>query len=87
MVQSGIISSKTEASKIARIFFTEPFEKDKFARKLTANRNDIEKSEHNSNSKELIEFTKILIEKSFNKKENVLRQLDSHINKLLENLI
>jgi hypothetical protein len=87
MDKSNIISHKTEASQIARIFFSEPLERDKFARKFTASKIDLEKHDYNSNSNELLEFTKILIEQSFNKKEKQLRELDKHINKLLENLI
>lgn len=87
MEKSGIISSKTEASQIARIFFSEPIDKEKLARKFISNRNDQDKNQRNSNSNELAEFIKILIENNFNKKEKVLSDLETHINKLQKNLI
>lgn len=79
MYDANLIAMNTEVTQIAKIFFTEPLKLKNFADQYYARKDDIENFERNSNSKELVKFVKILIEKSFNKKELILNELTRHI--------
>ncbi len=87
MKNAGIISTKTEVSQIAQIFFTDTLERTKFITKYNSTKSDIKKNFTNSNSTELVEFVKILISSSFDKKGSELLELEKHISELQKNLI
>lgn len=87
MKQSGIISSKTEVSQIARIFFSSKEDTKSFIAKYNATKRDIVKNEANSKSDELLEFIKLLISTSFDKREHELNEIEKHILKIKNNLI
>lgn len=85
MKTANIISLKTEVPQIARIFFADPAKRKELESMLYARKRDTVEMDRNSNSQELVEFIKILIEKSFSKKENVLEELIRHIELLQKN--
>lgn len=82
MFDSHIISMKTEVTQIAKMFFSDPLEAKNFTDQYYARKNDNDKFNRNSNSKELVKFIEIIIEKSFNKKETILDELADHIAKV-----
>lgn len=82
MKRAGIIESVIHPKKIAQIFFDSPKEKKKLANSLNARMVDISNSQRNSNSNNLLEFIKILIEQSFSKKSNYLEKMSKYIDEL-----
>jgi len=87
MKEAGIISTKTEVSQIARIFFAEKLKQKDFISKYNSAKKDIKKDFSSSKSKELLEFLKILITVCYNSKEYELLELETHISKLQNNPI
>lgn len=85
MMDAKIISSKTEIPQLAKIFFVEPLEGKKFVDQYYARKDEINDIGRNSNSRELVDFVKKLIEKSFSKKEKILDELAEHILQLNKN--
>ena len=79
MKESGIISAKTEVSQIVSIFFSESVDNKRAIDTYNRNNSEIRNDESNSNSKQLVEFTKILITKSFGRKKKVLEEIADHI--------
>lgn len=82
MKKAKIISTKTEVTQIARIFFAKPLEQKKFQAGYNAKKNKLEKEKSNSNSQELLNFLKILIKEGFSKKDKDLEELLNHIEEL-----
>jgi hypothetical protein len=87
MKKAGIINTKTETIQIANLFFSAKEDITSFTAKYNATKTDIRKNAANSNSDELLEFIKILITTSYNKKENVLNEIENHILDIKDNLI
>lgn len=88
MKEAEIISkSKTTVSQIAEIFFREVIDKKKFEALYNARKNDVIQLERNSNSRELEEFIKILIERSFSNKDRVLEKIIKYIEGIQKNRI
>lgn len=87
MKKAGIISTKTEVLQIAQIFFSDALERNKFITKYNSTKSDFKKNFTNSNSAELLDFIKILISSSYDKKESELLELEKHISELQKNLI
>lgn len=75
MKEADIISARTNAVQIAGIFFSEPELKNSFDKKYTAIKSKLYRNGHASNSEPLMNFTKILIETSFGKKDHKLDEL------------
>lgn len=82
MSEAGIISKKTEVTQIARIFFADPKKRLALEKAIHARKKDTVEAGRSSNSEELLEFTKILISKSFHKKDAFLEKLVRHIEDL-----
>lgn len=85
MMDAHLISMDTEVTQIANIFFKEKLDAKKFADQYYARKDDIDNYNRNSNSKELVNFVKVLLEKSFNKKGSVLDDIINHIEKIRKN--
>jgi hypothetical protein len=87
MKEAGIISTKTEVSQIAQVFFSDALDRNKFVTKYNATKSDFKNNMTNSNSAELLDFIKILISNSLDKKKSELLELEKHISNLQKNLI
>lgn len=89
MIEASIISINTKVRQIVQMFFTEN-EKEKET-SLETNYNStysrIRKEKSTTTSKALVNFVKILIEKSFYNKESILEEILQHIEKLQKNVI
>lgn len=82
MKEAGIISTKTEVSQIVGIFFNEKLEQKYNIAKYNATINNTLKKYRTSNSSELLDFIKIIVNKSFTGKEKELEELEEYISKL-----
>lgn len=81
MIESDMIWSGTEVKQIVRIFFSERIDIENNVASYNARTNEIEKG-RKSNSKTLMKFIKILIEKSYKGKDNAIFELQEFLEKL-----
>lgn len=81
MIESGMISSKTAVKQIVRIFFSEKMDIENNEASYNARAKEIE-SGRRSNSKTLMKFIQVLIEKSYQGKDNSIFELQEFLAKL-----
>ena len=79
MKTAGIISMRTEASQIGRIFFTEKIDIKNFASKFNARKKDLIEEERSTASEFLLNFINNLIEISYKGKPGMLDKITEHI--------
>jgi hypothetical protein len=82
MKSSEIISLKTEASQIGKIFFSEKFDVKTFAAKYNARKKDLIAEERSTRSETLLKFLKGLIEISYKGNPEMLDKISEHIERV-----
>ena len=82
MKSSEIISLKTEASQIGKIFFSERIDVKTFAAKYNARKKDLIEEERSTTNESLLKFVNDLIETSYKGKPEMLDKLSGHIERV-----
>ena len=82
MKRADIISLKTEATQIGRIFFSERADVKNFDIKYNARKKDIVEEERSTASEPLLKFVFSLIDISFMGKPEILDKISDHIAKM-----
>jgi len=87
MKTSEIISLKTEAAQIGRVFFSEKMDIKSFALKYNARKKDLIEEERSTSSEPLVKFVNDLIEISFKGKTEILDKISTQIERVKKNRI
>ncbi|MHB8579444.1 MAG: hypothetical protein ACYDA4_06250 [Ignavibacteriaceae bacterium] len=82
MKSSEIISLKTEASQIGRIFFNKKIDVKTFAAKYNARKKDLIEDERSTTNKSLFKFVTNLIEISYKAKPDMLDKISEQIERV-----
>ncbi len=82
MKRADIISLKTEATQIGRIFFSEKADIKNFDIKYNARKKDLIEEERSTTSEPLLKFVLSIIDLSFMGKSEILDKISDHISKM-----